>query len=220
MSNLNQELLRYLLIDRRLRQEERPSLQNLNDYLEKELKESGCFKLSPLSIKGDLKRLKRLFHAPISFSFAKNCYHYNSSTYTLLKLPAGVLDTVITGLKLNLSLGEKYNGLENIHFERTHIYMREECIPVIAKAISEKKELKIRYKSLGSKRSREYTVTPYLVKSMDGKWVLYGETGGIVKGYLLEGVVGLPEITNAKVEIPTMKEIEKAISTISASPKK
>ena len=220
MSNLNREFLRYLLISKRLRQEPMPSLQNLHDYLEAELKEAGCHVLTPLGVKGDLKRLRKLFHAPIDFSFANNCYHYTSAAYTLLKLPEAVLDSLITGLKLNLSLGEKCTSLENIQFERAHTYTREECIPAIAKAIVEKKELKIRYKSLGSKRSREYAVTPYLVKAMDGKWVLYGETGGIVKGYLLEEIIGMPEVTNTKADIPPLKEIEKQIEVISSLPKK
>ncbi|MGP8217565.1 MAG: WYL domain-containing protein [Bacteroidia bacterium] len=220
MSNLNNEFLRYLLLDKRLRQEPLPPLQNLKDYLDAELKEAGCFVLTPLSIKGDLKRMRRLFHAPIGFSFAKNCYHYKSATYTLLKLQEAVLDSVIIGLILNLSLGEKYTSLENIQYEHARTYARGECIPAIAKAFAEKKELKIRYKSLGAKRSREYSIIPYLLKVVQGKWVLYGEADGTVKGYLLEEVIGIPEVTNTKAEIPSMKEIDKAISAISTPAKK
>ncbi len=159
--------------------------------------------------------MRRLFHAPIGFTFGTNSYHYNSSAYSLLKLPAAVLDTLITNLKLNLILGARFTNLENIKNERAHTCAHEESIPAIAKAFVEKKELRIMYKSLGSKRSREYFVAPYLLKVIQGKWVLYGKSKDILKGYLLEEFNGMPEVTETKADIPTIKEIEKQIEALS-----
>jgi hypothetical protein len=209
----NTELLNYLLIDQRLRQETQPSLENLIEFLREELQETEKVTVTPLFIKGCLKRMRKLYHAPIAFNFSKNVYYYKIPSYNIFKLPAGVLNDLITTLKLNLILGESYSSLENIKFEHArtyaHAHTGSKHVPLIAKAISEKKIISLVYKSAGSKRSREYNVIPFMLEQILGKWALTGKVNSDIRMFLLEEIQGLPEITTKKAEIPNIKEIEK-----------
>jgi hypothetical protein len=204
------DLLNYLLLDQRLRQEIQPSLEDLTAFLQNELKDIEKVPVTPLSVKGQLKRMKRLFNAPISFSFSKNAYFYLIPAYNIFKLPAGILDDLITSLKMNLLLGHAYPTLEHIKFEQQHqSHTGSKYVPVIAQAISNKQIISIQYKSANSKRSFRYEVSPYLLEQVLSKWILTGKTNSEVRMFLLEEIQSLPEITTKRADIPSLKEIAK-----------
>ena len=212
-NNTTTDLLKYLLIDQRLRMQIQPSLEDLTEFLREELKQFGKFEVTPLSIKGQVKRMRRLFHAPISFDFTKNAYYYKIPSYNIFKLPAGVLNDLITTLKMNLIVGGGYSGLENIKYEHTRTYAHAHTgslhVPIIAKAIADKKVISMKVKTAGGKRAWQYDVTPYMLEQILGKWALTGKVNNEVRIFLLEDIQGSPEITNKKAEIPSLKEIEK-----------
>jgi hypothetical protein len=207
------DLLNYILLDRRFRQEIQPSLEDLTEYLKNELQETGKVYLTPLAVKGMVKRMRKLFHAPIQFSFTKNAYYYTIPGYNIMKLPAGILTDLITTLKMNLMLGTSYATLENIKYEHArtygHAHTGSQYVPIIAKAIADKKIVTIKAKSAGGKRAWVYDVHPLLLEQVMGKWVLTGRVNNDVRLFLLEDIQGMPEITSKKADIPSVKDIEK-----------
>lgn len=205
------ELLNYLLLDQRLRQEIQPSLEDLTAFLREELKEIEKIEITPLAVKGQLKRMRRLFHAPIGFDFAKNAYFYKVPGYNIFNLPAGILTDFVTSLKMNLTLGSSFNGLNNIRYEHARSYGQghtgNKYVPILAKAISEKKIVSIKVKTAGGKRTWQYELNPFLLEQILGKWALTGRVNNEVRIFLLEELQATPEITAKKADIPSLKEI-------------
>lgn len=206
--------LKYLIVEKRLRQEPAPSLEQLKECLESELKEIGNCRTSRLSVKGDLSRLKKLFNINIKYSFRNNNYSI-AKQQTLLNLSPDALDTLRFNFKLNCIFGSKLEAIQGmIDMERARAYTREDYLITIAKAMSEQKEIRIRQKSASSKRSWAYELAPYLLRVIDGKAFLYGESKGELRTYQLEELTEAPELLNKKVTIPTLQEIEKLVNRI------
>jgi len=175
------------------------------------LKEIEKLEITPLAVKGQLKRMRRLFHAPIGFDFAKNAYFYKVPGYNAFMLPAGILNDLITSLKMNLILGSSFYGFNNIRHEHARSYgyahTGNKYVPILAKAISEKKIVTLKVKTAGGKRAWQYDVIPYLLEQILGKWALTGRVNNEVRIFLLEEIQATPEITTRKADIPGLKEI-------------
>ena len=208
--SITKDLLNSLLLDQKLGQAP-SSLQELTKFLREELKEIEKIEITPLAVKGQLKRVRRIFNAEIGFDFEKNVYYYKVPGYNIFKLPAGILSDIITSLKMNLILGSSFYDLNNIRYEHArsygHPHTGNKYVPILAKAISEKKIVTIKVKTVGGKRAWQYDVTPYLLEQILGKWALIGRINNEVRIFLLEELQATPEITNKKADIPGLKEI-------------
>lgn len=215
MPTQKNSLLRYLLIDTRLRKEPHPGLEQLKTFVQQQIKEITDEKMitSRLTIKKDIKNMRKFFLAPINFSFEKNQYHYQFPNYSFLKLPENLIERLIFNIKLQYLLGSKFNSDNSIQFESTASSKGWEHVPVIAKAINKKRAVSFIYKSINSKRSHNYLLHPILLKENRKSFYLVGMTDKSkeIKEFVLERIIGTPEITNTESKIDKNIEANKKI---------
>jgi predicted DNA-binding transcriptional regulator YafY len=198
-------LLRFLLIDKRLRTEPHPTLEQLKVFITEQFKEITDEKtmVSRLSIKKDIKDMRKLFLTPIEFSFEKNQYHYQSPSYTFLMLPDSFVERLIGTIQIQYLLGAKFNDEKKIRFETKVGTTGWEHVPLIVRALNKKKVLNFVYKSHNSKRVREYHLHPYLLEENSNRWVLFGRRakGKNIQAFELSRIIGAPVITSKEAVI-------------------
>jgi len=212
MTNKN-SLLRYLLIDVRLRKEPRPGLEQLKKFVQEQFKEITNEKMivSRITIKRDVKNMRKMFFAPINFSFEKNQYHYEYPNYTFLKLPENQIERLIYNIKLQYLLGVRFNSDQNIQFETTTSTRGWEHVPMIAKAISKKRVVSFTYKSINSKRNRDYLINPLLLKENRNSFYLLGtkDKSSEIRTFALDRIVDTVGITDTEAEVDKDFDAEK-----------
>ena len=198
-------LFRFLLIDTRLRQEPKPTLEQLKICVEQQLKEATDEKVavSRLTIKRDIKNMRKFYLAPIKFLFEKNYYHYASPGNTFLRLPADTIQRLLCSIKIQYLLGSKFNDESKIRFEVKNKTPGWKLVPLVVKALFKKRVITFVYKSPGSKRTRQYRLHPYLLEEISGTCFLFGrrEKGKNVQAFDLNRVIGIPLITDIEAVI-------------------
>ncbi len=174
MPNIKDSVLRYLLIDSRLRTESKPGHEELRDYLEEQFAEISKDKhlFTKLTVKKDLKDMRKFFSAPVHFSFRENSYRYEDNTYTFLNLPPGILERITLHLKLQYLWGDRVNPNIQIQFEKIPTSEGYNYIPIIAEALCQKKALSVKYKAASAKRSSTLILHPQGVKEHQKKFFL------------------------------------------------
>jgi len=174
MPNIKNSVLRYLLIDSRLRTEPKPGHEELQDYLEKQFAKISKDKhlFTKLTVKKDLKDMRKFFSAPVHFSFRENSYRYEDDTYTFLNLPPVILERIMLHLKLQYLWGDRVNPNIQIQFEKTSTSEGYNYIPIIAEALCQKKALSIKYKAVTSRRSSTLILHPQGIKEYQKKFFL------------------------------------------------
>jgi hypothetical protein len=176
MPTTKSALLRYLLLDIRLRREPFPGLEDLKIFVEKEFTDitDEKMKFSRLTIKKDLKDMRKIFFAPVHFSFHDNNYRYQIKDYTFMKLPDPIIERLIYNIKLQYLLGNKFNNSMPISFETSTSTKGYEYLPILSKALGQGKVVSINYKSINSKRNRTYLIHPHLLKENRNTFYLLG----------------------------------------------
>jgi hypothetical protein len=174
MPNIKNSVLRYLLIDNRLRTEPKPGHEELRDYLEEQFAKISKDKhlFTKLTVKKDLKDMRKFFSAPVSFSFQENSYRYEKAAYTFLNLPPAILERITLHLKLQYLWGDRVDENIQIQFEKIPASEGYNYIPIIAEALCQKKALSVKYKAAAAKRSSTLILHPQGVKEHQKKFFL------------------------------------------------
>src|SRR5690242_3023793 len=198
-------LFRFLLIDTRLRQEPKPTLEQLKTFVEQQLKDTTDEKvtISRLTIKRDIKNMRKFYLAPINFLFEKNYYHYATPGNTFLRLTADTIERLLCSIKIQYLLGSKFNEESKIRFDIKNATVGWKLVPLVVKAVHKKRVITFVYKSPGSKRTREYRLHPYLLEEISGTCFLFGrrDKGKNVQAFDLNRVIGIPIITDIEAVI-------------------
>jgi predicted DNA-binding transcriptional regulator YafY len=200
--NTNKNVLfRYLLIDRRLREEPNAGIEDLKSYVVEHSKSTINANVLTSTIKTDIKNMRKHYFTPIEFSFGTNHYYYNIPNYTFLKLPTIILDALIQKIKLQYQLGKRFNDENTLEVTNT-IAKKHIHLPVIISAISNNRVLKFIYKSVNAKRGFDYNVHPYLVKEHLNNLYLVGIKDGEkeFRIFMLDGIIGVPTITGIEAK--------------------
>lgn len=174
MPDIKNSVLRYLLIDSRLRTEPKPGHEELRDYLEEQFTtiSKGKHLFTRLTVKKDLKDMRKFFSAPVHFSFRENNYRYEADTYTFLNLPSAILERIKLHLKLQYLWGDRVNQNIQIQFEKIPTSEGYNYIPIIAEALCQKKALSVKYKAPIARRSSTLILHPQGVKEHQKKFFL------------------------------------------------
>jgi WYL domain-containing protein len=205
MPTTKSALLRYLLIDIRLRKDPNPSLEDLKLFVETEFSDitDEKTKFSKLTLKKDLKDMRKIFFAPIGFSFHDNNYRYEVKNYTFLKLPENIIERLIYNIKLQYLLGNKFNNPMPIIFETATSTKGYEYLPILSKAMGLRKVVSINYKSINSKRNRTYLIHPHLLKENRNTFYLLGvkDKDNEIRTFALDRIVEPPVILDIDAEL-------------------
>jgi hypothetical protein len=162
------------MIDSRLRKDPHPGLETLKEHLEEQFSLITAEKMlfSRITVKKDLKDMRKDFNAPISFSFHENHYFYLNKEYSFLNLPQSVLDRLIFALKLQYLCENRTSQDIQIQFEEIPTSEGYNYIPIIVEAICQKKALSVKYKAATSRRSSTLILHPQGVREHQGKFFL------------------------------------------------
>jgi hypothetical protein len=203
-------LLRYLLIDNRLRREPLPGLEDLKSFVEKEFTDTTDEKMifSRLTIKKDLRDMRKIFFAPVHFSFHDNNYRYEIKNYTFLKLPDSIIERLIYNIKLQYLMGNKFNYEMTVNFETPTSTKGYEYLPILSKALGQKKVVSFSYKSVNAKRSRTYVIHPHLLKENRNTFYLLGvkDKENEIRTFALDRIIEKPVILD--IEAKMLKDFD------------
>jgi hypothetical protein len=216
MPTTKSALLHYLLIDIRLRKEPLPGLEDLKTFVEEQFSEITDEKMvfSRLTIKKDLKDMRKIFFAPIGFNFHDNNYFYQIKNYSFLKLPDNIIERLIYNIKLQYLLGTKSNNEMPISFETATSTKGYEYLPILSKAVGLRKVISINYKSVNSKRNRTYLVHPHLLKENRNTFYLFGvkDKDAEIRTFALDRIMEPPVILDIEAEMLKDFDAEKYFS--------
>jgi hypothetical protein len=192
-------LFRYFIINQRLRKEPMPSTDELRIYVAKEL--SGAtneiFNYTILALKNDIKAMKKIFNAPISFSFQKNRYEYNTNLQ-FMELPQLASDYFCNFLRYKFVIGNDAYQKEIISYTDRAL-VGNEYLMVFAKAILESKQISFAYRPFNSKRSWNVTVSPHFIKEGRFAWFLIADKDGEERTFALHRVETEPIILDTPI---------------------
>jgi hypothetical protein len=191
-------LLRYFLIDKKIHQEPPPTTEELRIYLEEIFRElvGPKITISKLTVKNDIKNMRKVFFAPIKFSFEKNCYYYESPEYeSLFSNPHGIDDIFLSFLKIRYSLGKNYSIHQCIHNDNKTIAGSEQ-LQLFTRAIAERRKVRFTYKSFNAKRTRDYIFHPYLIRDHRNTYYIIGkkDLDNDIRSFALHRIEGVAEI--------------------------
>lgn len=199
-------ILRYFLIDFKLHQSTPPTTDELKIYLEESFLEltGKVTPITKLSVKNDIKNMRKVFFTPIKFSFDTNRYFYEDpNNQTFLKFPAGAGDYFLIYLRLHFLFGNRYEKEVYIYSGDKKVWGGEH-LEIFTRAILEKKKIKFtQYKSYNAKRLRDYTIHPYLLREHRNAWYIIGKKvlDGEMRHFALHRIEGLVEILSEPAEI-------------------
>lgn len=205
MSFSKDSLLRYFLVDFKLHQSPPPTTEDLRIHLEQSFYDltGKSIPISKLTVKNDIKNMRKVFLCSIKFSFDTNRYYYQfPETQSFLKFPKGINDLILNFLRLHYLFGSKYP-------DQLYVYTEDKTIPGsehlehFARAVLEKKKIKFTYKSYNAKRTRDYIVHPYLIREHRGAYLIIGkkDADGEMKNFVMHRLEGKPEILQEPAEI-------------------
>jgi hypothetical protein len=137
-----QTLLRYFIIDQQLRRFPESTTENLRACVENEinLTTNAENMYSVSSLKSDIKSMKKLLKAPISFSFTKNRYEYVGNSQ-LLNLPVLASEYFCNFLRLQLISVKKKHSRTIVHYEHKSIAGNDHLLNFIKAIVTKNKFL-------------------------------------------------------------------------------
>ncbi|AZQ61585.1 WYL domain-containing protein [Flammeovirga pectinis] len=200
MKSSKLSFLRYLLIDKLIRNKQYPfpSKQRLLDKCSEEFGIN-----SPSTIEKDLQALRSEFDAPIAYSKKNGGYYYTNSEYKLLgvnltgehlealnfvetflvefkALPvfnnfSNAVDKVLDGIDITKSLkNDKENFDSFIQLEKSIYTKGDTVFSEIINAIKDNYVIDIVYQKFDAQEEEKYAFHPYLLKEFKGLWYVVG----------------------------------------------
>lgn len=218
-----QAMLRYFLIDYRLRNNPPPTTEVLRTYVENEINilTNETIVITLGMIKTDIREMKKVFFAPITFSFTNNSYKYDHNGSQFIKLPQLATDYVWNYLRLHHLMGPIHYGQEFIIYNDSVIAGNEKII-IFAKALKDQKLISFVFKPFNAKRSYTIILNPYILKEDRKAWYIIGnKLDGEIRRYPIHRIEGVPEILPENIqpnkEIPILS-VEHSFNILGAKP--
>lgn len=191
---------RYRLIDARLRKQPLPQLEDLMEYLSKNLDK----KISKRTLQWDLQEMRYSqalnFTAPIVYNKRSKTYSYSDPDFSISNLPVSadelhgmdfaisILDQfkhlpaikefeeAIRKIESTVKLNKEARGESDyIQLDKPFVIKGIEYVEPILKAIAERKVLKFNYQKHGSDSISENFLEPYLIKEAKNFWYVIGK---------------------------------------------
>lgn len=189
-----QALLRYFLINHRLKQSPLPTTEDLRKFVEQELSVLSYENkiISRASIKTDIRTMKKTFLAPINFSFNTNRYQYESNDAKFMEMPQLAIDYFCNCLRLQLLFSK--HSQEGVLQYQDRSMAGIDKIAIFAKAIAHRKQISFLYRPFNSKRNWETTIHPLSLKEERDAWFVFGLKDDELRKFALHRVENEPAI--------------------------
>ena len=213
---------RYMLIDKMLRDEQKP-YPSIQEILEACHEQYGVRSLS--TIEKDLATMRLDFDAPIKYSKREKGYHYTDTNFKLMSVNlneehlvalgfvegfleefkfmpifsefSDAVDKVLDGLELTKRFNQDYRQVNKfIQIDKSPYYQGKETLSELIKIISEKRIISIDYQKFGATQGKEYIIHPYLLKEYKNLWYLTG----YVESYKSVRTFGIDRIKEFSVQ--------------------
>lgn len=193
---------RYLLIDRMLRNKQKP-YPTMQELLKACSDKFGVRSTSTLE--KDLATMRLDFDAPIKYNKKQGGYHYTDQTFKLFSVNlsseqllalefvegfleefkympifsefSGAVDKVIDGLEITRSFNKESRSLNRfMQIDKAPYYKGKEALSRLIEVIANKQAAHLVYRKFGAEQAKEYTVHPYFLKEFRSLWYLIGYT--------------------------------------------
>ncbi|MFM2048884.1 MAG: hypothetical protein RI955_1432 [Bacteroidota bacterium] len=213
-------LIRYRIIDERLRNKQLPSptLQNLVELCSEKLGK----KISSSTLQKDLEAMRTDealgYRAPIEYNHFRKAYQYSDENYSIEKNPLTDDETFSIELavqilqqfrelpamknlekplqKMMTSLSIENNQHSFIQLDKPRKYAGSKWLQPLTENIKNKKAIEMSYQSFQKQHSSTYVLEPLLLKEYQHRWYLIANTIDKESNYIL--TFGLDRITDIK----------------------
>lgn len=199
-----QAMLRYFLINFRLKQSPAPTTEDLRAYVEKEfcILSIENIIINRATIKSDIRVMKKVLFAPITFSFNANCYQYEHNSSAFIKMPQLATEYFWNFLRLQYLLGPIYYSQEFIIYNNSEIAGNEK-LPVFVKALKEQNQISFTFRPFNGKRSFEIILNPFVLREQRKAWYIIGtKLDGELRSYPIHRIEGESKILSDQSQIP------------------
>ncbi|NLR90580.1 MULTISPECIES: helix-turn-helix transcriptional regulator [Flammeovirga] len=226
MKSSKLSFLRYLLIDKCIRNKQKPYPSKM-ELLERCSEEFGVN--SPSTIEKDLQALRYEFDAPIAYSKREDGYYYKNPDYKLLgvsltsehmdalnfvetflvefkDLPvfgnfSNAVDKVLDGLEITKKFKNdtKENFESFIQLEKSIYSKGSKVFSALINAAKNHQVIDIEYQKFDSLTVDKYTFHPYLIKEYKGLWYItgYADNRQGIRTLAIDRIASVEENKNA-----------------------
>ena len=186
-----EQILRYMLIIRLLRQNKKATFNEIEDFLQFESEIQGYnMNISKRTFQRDVRDIDSLFQIEISYDFSEGCYYiaYDEKDDANTRM----LEAFDLFNTLNLSFSMSHL----IYFDKQHPQGVNHIMGVLY-AIRNLKTLRFNYKKFNDNHITQREVAPFAIKEYKRKWYLYAKDykDNIEKTFGLDRIKDL-EFTN------------------------
>ena len=160
---------RYTAIIEKLQSKQRPSAQEILDYLV----DLG-FKISKRTLERDFDAIRNEFGVEITYDQSKKGYFIDEENSIDISSFLRFLEIVTTADVLAESLSDSKESLNYVHFDQGGGFKGLKNLSIILRAIRVQKIIQFNHFSYQNKRKRSYTLHPYLLKEYQNRWYVAG----------------------------------------------
>lgn len=198
--SVNETIKRYSLLLEKLKGAPYPSLKDLENYLDRH--DLGR---ANRTIQRDFKILREEYGLSIVYD-RRNNFYYLDNTDTLNEGFFRFLEIVNTGNLLTESLEQSKKALNHIHFDMEGGFQGTKHIKNLLQAIKDKRLVSFTHYNFHTKRHKDYTAEPYLLKEYQNRWYLVAFVGNKVNQFR---TFGLDRIKGLIIEQETFERNNK-----------
>jgi predicted DNA-binding transcriptional regulator YafY len=165
---------RYTLIIEKINRNQFPSFQEIQEFL------IDCgFELSKRTIERDIEAIRNEFGVEITFDRSKLGYFIDIEKSVNIESFLRFLEIVNTAELLTNSLSESKETLNYISFDQGGGLKGIELLRPLLQATKEHRKVSFKHFNFQTKKSRKYTLSPYLLKEYQNRWYVVGVVSGI-----------------------------------------
>lgn len=180
---------RFTAIIEKVGSKQHPSAKEILEFLE----DLG-FSISKRTLERDFDAIRNEFGIEITYKTSKRGYFIDEEKSIKTDSFIRFLEIVNTADVLSESLSESKETLNYIHFDQGGGFKGLEYLTNLLQAIRENREIKFKHFSYQRKKSRPYSMQPYLIKEYQNRWYVVGWVKGM-KAFRTFGVDRLEKLT-------------------------
>ncbi|MEA3318303.1 MAG: WYL domain-containing protein [Bacteroidota bacterium] len=187
---------RYTLEIEKIRREQFPSFQEIKNYLF-----NHGFEVSDRTIQRDIEQIRFEFGIEIEYKKYKNGYDIDYKNSINIESFFRFLEIVNTAKLLTESLYESKDALKHISFDTGGGFKGIENLKPLLKAIKDSRKISFNHFNFHTKKTRKYSLKPYLLKEYQNRWYIVGLIGKLKEFRTF----GIDRIENLEVKTETFK---------------
>lgn len=180
---------RYTLEIEKVKQGQFPSFKEIMEYLN-----VHGFEISGRTLERDIEQIRVEFGIEITYSREKTGYYIDYEKSINTESFLRFLEIVNTAELLTESLSQSKDALQYISFDSGGGLKGIENLKLLLHAIKDKRKITFSHFNFYTRKTRKYTLKPYLLKEYQNRWYVIGILGNL-KDFITFGIDRMNDLT-------------------------